>query len=122
MDTHTTPEERTFRLASEERTSWDENGYFVRYNVFTKAENDLLAQIADEIALGKRSFPDYHIFENALVRDGKVEAQGIHAMHNIQYVSCNCPEFLARTRDPRLTDPRFRLKTPFTSYTEEAQN
>ena len=26
-------------------------------------------------------------------------------MHNIQYVSCNCREFLARTRDPRLTDP-----------------
>ncbi|MXV85260.1 phytanoyl-CoA dioxygenase family protein, partial [Candidatus Poribacteria bacterium] len=42
---------------------------------------------------------------NALVRDGKIEAQGIYAMHNIQYVSCNCSEFLARTRDPRLTDP-----------------
>ena len=55
--------------------------------------------------IGKRTFPDYHIFENALVRDGKVEAQGVHAMHNIQYVSCNCQEFLDRTRDPRLTDP-----------------
>ena len=65
----------------------------------------MIRQIADDIAIGKRSFPDYHIFQNALVRDGKVEAEGIHAMHNIQYVSCNCPEFLARTRDPRLTDP-----------------
>ncbi len=87
MDANTTPEERKFRLTPEERTSWDENGYFIRYDVFTKAENDVIRQIADDIALGKRTFPDYHIFENALVRDGKVEAQGIHAMHNIQYVN-----------------------------------
>ena len=105
MDAHTTPEERKFRLTPEERSQWDENGYFVRYGVFTQEENGFLAQIADDIALGKVSFPDYHIFQNALVRDGKIKAQGIHAMHNIQYVSCNCPEFLARTRDPRLTDP-----------------
>ena len=100
MNTRTTSEERKFRLTPEERAAWDENGYFVRYNVFTKEENDIIRHIADEIALGKRSFPDYHIFENALVRDGKVEAEGIYAMHNIQYVSCNCKEFLARTRDP----------------------
>ena len=105
MSTKTIPEERQFRLTSEERFSWEENGYFVRYNVFGKKENDALAQIADDIAIGKRTFPDYHIFQNALVRDGKVKAQGIYAMHNIQYVSCNCSEFLARTRDPRLTDP-----------------
>ena len=112
MATNTTPKERKFRLTSEERSSWDENGYFVRYDVFTKEENDFLAQIADDIAIGKRSFPDYHIFQNALVRDGKIEAQGIHAMHNIQYVSCNCPEFLARTRDPRLTDPAVDILGP----------
>ena len=105
MNRKTTSEERKFRLTSEERASWDENGYFVRYDVFNKEENDLLAQIADDIVDGKRPFPDYHIFENALVRDGKVEVQGVYAMHNIQYVSCNCPEFLERTRDPRLTDP-----------------
>ncbi|MDD9975119.1 MAG: hypothetical protein OXU27_13990, partial [Candidatus Poribacteria bacterium] len=70
----TIPEERKFSLTPEERTSWDENGYFVRYDVFTKEENDFLAQIADDIVDGKRPFPDYHIFENALVRDGKVKA------------------------------------------------
>ena len=105
MDTHTTSKKQKFRLTPEERSAWDENGYFVRYDVFTKEENDVLRQIADDIAIGKRSFPDYHIFENALVRDSKVEARGIYAMHNIQYVSCNCAEFLARTRDLRLTDP-----------------
>ena len=105
MSTNTTSKKSKFRLTLEERASWDENGYFVRYDVFTKEENNILAQIADDIVDGKRSFPDYHIFENALVRDDKIEAQGIYAMHNIQYVSCNCPEFLARTRDSRLTDP-----------------
>ena len=112
MSTKTTSEEQKFRLTPEERSSWDENGYFVRYNVFTKKENDFLAKIADDIAIGKRSFPDYHIFENALVRDGKAEAEGTYAMHNIQYVSCNCKEFLARTRDPRLTDPAVDILGP----------
>jgi phytanoyl-CoA hydroxylase len=99
-------------LTPEERSSWDENGYFVRYDVFTEEENDLLGQIADDIVDGKRPFPDYHIFQNALVRDGKVKAQGIYAIHNIQYVSCNCPEFLARTRDSRLTDPVVNILGP----------
>ena len=112
MDTNTTPKGRKFRLTPEERSAWEENGYFVRLNVFTEEENDLLAQIADDIAIGKISFPNYHIFQNALVRDGKIEAQGIYAMHNIQYVSCNCPEFLARTRDFRLTDPVVDLLGP----------
>ncbi|MYF98646.1 phytanoyl-CoA dioxygenase family protein [Candidatus Poribacteria bacterium] len=112
MRTNTTTEERTFRLTSEERSSWEENGYFVRLNVFTKEENDILAQIADDIVDGKIPFPDYHIFENALVRDGKTDAQGIYAMHNIQYVSCNCQEFLERTRDPRLTDPAVDILGP----------
>ena len=112
MGTKTTPEKRRFKLTPEERFSWNENGYFIRYDVFTKEENDFLAQIADDIVDGKRSFPDYHIFQNALVRDGKVEAHGVYAMHNIQYVSCNCPEFLARTRDARLTDPVVDLLGP----------
>ena len=112
MNTHTTFKGRQFRLTANELEQWNENGYFVRYDVFTDEENDVIRQIADDIALGKRPFPDYHIFENALVRDGKVEAQGVHAMHNIQYVSCNCPEFLARTRDPRLTDPAVDILGP----------
>ena len=105
MDTQTASEERKFRLTPEERASWDENGYFIRYDVFTKEENDLLRQIADDIAIGKRPFPTENIDQNALVRDGKVEASGTHAMHKIHHVSCFCPEFLARVRDSRLTDP-----------------
>ena len=62
MNTNTTSEERRFRLTSEEQTAWEENGYFVRYDVFTKEENDVIRQIADDIALGKQTFPDYHIF------------------------------------------------------------
>ena len=112
MNKNKTPIERKFKLTADELEQWNENGYFVRYDVFTEEENDVIRQIADEIALGKRPFPDYHIFENALVRDGKVEAQGVHAMHNIQYVSCNCPEFLARTRDSRLTDPAVDILGP----------
>jgi phytanoyl-CoA hydroxylase len=105
MGTDTTPEERKFRLTPEERAAWNKNGYFVRHGIFTKAENDLLSQVADAIALGKIPFPDHRIFQNALVRDGKVEASGIHAMHSIHQMNLYSPEFLERTRDPRLTDP-----------------
>ena len=105
MNTNTTSEKRQLGLTPEERASWEGNGYFVRYDVFTKEENDILAKIADDIAVRKHPFPDYHIFQNAFVRDGKIKEQGIDTMHNIQYVSCNCREFLARTRDTRLTDP-----------------
>jgi len=100
------------RLTPEERSSWDENGYFVRLNVFTKEENDVLRQIADDIAVGKRPFPKGNIDQNALVRDEKVEASGIHAMHKIHHVSCYCPEFLDRVRDQRLTDPIVDLLGP----------
>ena len=105
MNTNTTPEERKFRLTPEERASWNENGYFVRHGVFTKEENDLLSQVADDIAIGKIPFPDHRIFQNALVRDGKIKASGIHAMHSIHQMNLYSPEFLERTRDPRLTDP-----------------
>ncbi len=105
MNTNTTPEERKYKLTEDELAQWNENGYFVRLDVFSNEENGILAQIADDIVDGKRPFPDYHIFQNALVIDGKADAKGIYAMHNIQYVSCNCEEFLERTRDPRLTDP-----------------
>ena len=112
MNTNTTSEERKFRLSPEELSHWNENGYFVRLNVFTEEENDVLGQIADDIVDGKRPFPDYHIFQNALARDDKVEASGIYAMHSIHHISHYSPEFLARTRDPRLTDPVVDLLGP----------
>ena len=112
MDTNTTHEERKFRLTPDERSAWKENGYFVRFNVFTEEENDVLRQIADDIAVEKRPFPTGNIDQNALVRDGKVGASGIHAMHKIHHVSCYCPEFLARVRDRRLTDPIVDLLGP----------
>ncbi|MCY3742816.1 MAG: phytanoyl-CoA dioxygenase family protein [Candidatus Poribacteria bacterium] len=105
MDINITPEKRKFRLTPDERAFWNENGYFVRYDVFSKEENDFLSQVADDIALGKIPYPDRHIHQNALVRDGKVEASGIHAMHSIYQMNLYSPEFLARARDPRLTDP-----------------
>ena len=43
MGTHTTPEERKFRLTPDEQASWDKSGYFVRHGIFTKEENDLLS-------------------------------------------------------------------------------
>ena len=112
MSTNTSPLKRKFALTSEERSFWDENGYFVRYDVFTEKENEILRQIADDIVDGKRPFPTANIDRNALVRDGKVEASGIHAMHKIHHVSCYISEFLARVRDPRLTDPIVDLLSP----------
>ena len=112
MATNTTSEERKFGLTPEERSSWEENGYFVRHGVFTEEENALLSRVADAIALGKIPFPDHRIFQNALVRDGKVEASGIYAMHSIHQMSCYSAEFLERSRDPRLTDPVVDLLGP----------
>ena len=79
--------------------------YLVRLDVFTPGENDAFRQVAEDIVDGKRPFPPEHIDQNALVRDGKAEQQGIYAMHKIHFPSCYDPEFLARVRDPRLTDP-----------------
>lgn len=105
MGQDTSREERKYRITPEENTSWEKNGYFIRYDVFTKEENQNLGQIADEIAEGKRPFPAKGIHKNALVIAGKVEASGIHAMHCIHHINKHSPEFLSRTRDPRLTDP-----------------
>ena len=112
MNPSTTSEERKFRLTPEERTSWNENGYFIRYNVFTKEENDFLAQIANDIATGKRPFRAQNVHQNAMVRDGKTEASGPNAMHAIHHINHYSPEFLERTRDPRLTDPVVDLIGP----------
>ncbi len=112
MDTTISPRERKYALTSEEESAWQEDGYFVRYDAFTEPENDALRRIADDIVDGKRPFPVDNINQNALVRDGKVEASGIQAMHKIHHVSCYIPEFLARVRDPRLTDPIVDLLGP----------
>ena len=112
MSTNTSHLERKFALTPDEQSSWEENGYIVRYDVFTEEENDILRRIADDIVDGKRPFPTEKIQQNALVIDGKVEASGIQAMHKIYHVSCYCPEFLARVRDRRLTDPIVDLIGP----------
>ncbi len=112
MTTDNSLEKRRNKLTPEEKISWEENGYFVRHNVFTNEENDILSQVADDIAIGKLPFPDHRIFQNALVRDGKIEASGIHAMHSIHQMNLYSPEFLDRTRDPRLTEPIVDLLGP----------
>jgi len=92
--------------------SGNRNGYLVREGVFTDTENDALRQVAEDIVDGKRAFPAAHIDRNALVTDGEQGRSGINAMHKIHHSSCYCPEFLARIRDPRLTDPLVDLLGP----------
>lgn len=101
----TTPLDKKFRMTAEELSFWNDNGYLVRFDVFNHDENELLRQVAEDIVDGKRPFPSAHIDQNALVRDGKIEQQGIYAMHKIHHPSLYCQEFLNRVRDPRLTDP-----------------
>ena len=86
MSTNTSPPERQFALTSDELSFWNDNGYFVRYDVFTEKENNILRQIADDIIDGKRPFPTENIDQNALVRDGKVEASGIHAILSLIHI------------------------------------
>jgi len=56
--------------------------------------------------------PTLHIDSNAQVGGGKVQRDGIYAMHKIHHPSCYLPEFLQRVRDPRLTDPLVDLLGP----------
>ena len=112
MNTDSTRQDLRFGLRSDELSYWKENGYLVRLNVFTAEENDALRQVAEDVVDGKRPYPDTNIDQNALVRDGKVEEQGIYAMHKIHHPSCYCPEFLARVRDLRLTDPLVDILGP----------
>ena len=112
MPTESTLQDRRFGLSAEELTHWDEKGYVVRLNVFSAEENDVLRQVAEDVVDRKRPFPSTNINQNALVRDGKMEEQGIYAMHKIHHPSCYCPEFLARVRDPRLTDPLVDILGP----------
>ena len=112
MNVEPTRQNRPFGLSPDELSDWNENGYLVRLNVFTPEENDVLRQVAEDVVDKKRPFPDTNVNQNALVRDGKIEQQGIHAMHKIHHPSCYCPEFLARVRDPRLTDPLVDILGP----------
>lgn len=112
MHTESVQQEQTFGLNPDELTHWNEKGYLVRLNVFTAEENDVLRQVAEDVVDGKRPYPSTNINQNALVRDGKVEQQSIYAMHKIHHPSCYCPEFLARVRDPRLTDPLVDILGP----------
>ena len=105
VNTDTTSEMRKFRLNTDELKQWNDDGYFVRHNVFTEAENEDLSQMAKDIALEKRPFNTTYMQHNASVRDGKAEATRFHGMLSIQQVSRYIPEFLVRTRDPRHTDP-----------------
>ena len=112
MHTASIPQERRFGLSADELAHWNKNGYLVRLDVFTPEENDVLRRVAEDVVDGKRPFPATNINQNALVRDGKIEEQGIYAMHKIHHPNCYCPEFLARVRDPRLTDPLVDILGP----------
>ena len=112
MNTNTVSLKHNHGLTSEEHTFWNDNGYLIRHDVFTHEENDALRQVAEDIVDGERPFPTAHIDQNALVRDGKLEEQGIYAMHKIHHPSCYVPEFLTRVRDNRLTDPIVDMMGP----------
>ena len=99
----------TFSLTPDELTQWKRDGFVVRENVFSPEENDALRQVAEDVVAGRRQMPTPHIDRNARVDDGKVQRDGIYAMHKIHHPSCYMPEFLERVRDPRLTDPSSRL-------------
>ncbi len=112
MSGETNAQERSHRLSEEEKAFWNENGFLVRRGVFSPEENDILRKTAEDIVDGKRPFPIAHIDQNALVRDGKADAEGVYAMHKIHHPSCFCQEFLDRVRDPRLTDPLVDILGP----------
>ena len=97
--------ERPHALTPDERAEWEAVGYVVRENVFSRQENARLQYVAEEVVAGHRCMPVAHIDRNALVRDGQDGRSAIHAMHKIHHPSCYLPEFLARVRDERLTDP-----------------
>ena len=83
MNAESTPQDRRFGLSPDELSYWNENGYLVRLDVFTAEENDVLRRVAEDVVDKKRPFPATNVNQNALVRDGKVEEQGIYAMHKI---------------------------------------
>ncbi|MDE0227355.1 MAG: phytanoyl-CoA dioxygenase family protein [Spirochaetaceae bacterium] len=104
--------DRSYRLTRAERERWQRDGFFVREHVFTRKENEVLNNAAEEVVAGTRPFPSEHVDRNALVRDGREQRAGIHAMHKLHFPSCHVPEFLERVRDRRLTDPVVDLLGP----------
>ena len=104
--------DHSFRLTDAERERWQRDGFFIRENVFSRAENKVLNKAAEEVVAGTRPFPAEHVDRNALIRDGKEQRTGIHAMHKLHFPSCHIPEFLERVRAPRLTDPIVDLLGP----------
>ncbi len=113
MKIRSTPREKNAgRVTPAETQRWARDGYFVRENVFSHEENDHLRQVAEDIVVGNRKMPMAHIDRNALVRDGKDVRSGIYGMHKIHHPSCYIPEFLARVRDPRLTEPLVDILGP----------
>ena len=107
-----TATDQSWRLTGAERERWQRDGFIVRENVFTREENEALNRAAEEVVAGTRPFPSEHVDRNALVRDGREQRTGIHAMHKLHFPSCNVREFLERVRDPRLTDPVVDLLGP----------
>ncbi len=112
MNANDMAQKQGYGLTAEELSFWNDNGYLIRQDVFSQDENDALRKVAEDIVDGKRPFPNAHIDKNALVRDGKIEEQGIYAMHKIHHPSCFVQEFLSRVRDNRLTDPIVDMMGP----------
>ena len=102
----------SFALSSDELTQWQRDGFVVRENVFSPEENDALRQVAEDVVGGRRQMPTPHNDRDAQVDDGKVQRDGVYAMHKIHHPGCYLPEFLERVRDPRLTDPIVDLLGP----------
>ena len=111
-DRSETVTDRSCRLTGAERERWQRDGFIVRESVFTHQENEVLNRAAEEVVAGTRPFPAEHVDRNALVRDGREQRAGIHAMHKLHFPSCYVREFLERVRDPRLTDPVVDLLGP----------
>ena len=79
---------------STDEAYWNENGYLVRLNVFSAEENDALRQVAEDVVDEKRPFPSTNVNKNALVRDRKIEEQGIYAMSSSKLLHPRIPWFV----------------------------
>ena len=84
----------SFAISSDELTQWQRDGFVVRENVFSPEENDALRQVSEDVVAGRRQMPTPHNDRNAQVDDGKVQRDGIYAMHKIHHGGCYLPEFL----------------------------
>lgn len=92
------------RLSNEQKAQWQEQGFLVLREVYSPEESKTLAVLAEDLALGRRPFPQKHIELNAKVSAGVVQAEGLAAMHKIHHPHLFNADFLARVRDPRVVD------------------